>query len=300
MLRGRRGRPTGPWNEVSSKLMETKTLLDGLAFGEGPRWHDGRLWFSDMHDHWVLAVDGDGNVQKIVEVPNRPSGLGWRPDGTLLIVSMTDRRLLAYDGTGLSEVADISSLASHHCNDMVVDASGRAYIGNFGFDLDTQQDFQAAQIVRVDPDGSARVAADTMAFPNGTVITPDGKTLIVGETFGGQLTAFDIDADGDLSNRRQWAAMPEGAVADGICLDEAGGIWVASPTSNDCIRLEEGGNVSHRIVCDQGVFACMLGGEDGKSLFILTAPSSSPEECRSARGGKIEVATAPHAGAGLP
>jgi sugar lactone lactonase YvrE len=280
--------------------MKTETLLDGLAFGEGPRWHDGRLWLSDMHDHWVLAVDASGSVEKIVEVPNRPSGLGWRPDGTLLIVSMTDRRVLGWNGSTLCEVADLSSLASYHCNDMVVDSVGRAYVGNFGFDLDAQADYQTAQIVVVDSDDTVRVAADLMAFPNGTVITPDGKTMIVGETFGGQLTAFDIDTNGDLSNRRQWAAMPEGAVADGICLDQAGGIWVASPTSNDCIRLEEGGNVSDRIEFDQGCFACMLGGEDGRSLFVLTAPSSSPDECRAARGGRVEVARVSHAASGLP
>lgn len=280
--------------------MKTETLLDGLAFGEGPRWHQGRLWLSDMHDHWVLAVDTSGNVEKIVEVPNRPSGLGWRPDGTLLIVSMTDRRVLGWDGSTLREVADLSSSASFHCNDMVVDSVGRAYVGNFGFDLDAQAEFQTAQIVMVDSDDSVRVAADLMAFPNGTVITPDGTTMIVGETFGGQLTAFDIDANGDLSNRRQWAAMPEGAVADGICLDEAGGVWVASPTSNDCIRIEEGGEVSDRLEFDQGCFACMLGGEDGRSLFILTAPSSNPDECRADRGGRVEIARVSHAGSGLP
>lgn len=280
--------------------MSTKTLIDGLAFPEGPRWHDGRLWFSDMHDHWVSAVDMDGNAEKIVELPNWPSGLGWRPDGTLLIVSMTDRRLMAWDGGTLAEVADLSALASYHCNDMVVDASGRAYVGNFGFGLDERQEFRVAQIVLVDTDDSARIAADDMAFPNGTVITPDGKTLIVGETFGGQLTAFDIAADGALSNRRRWASMPDGAVADGICLDDAGGIWVASPTTNDCMRLVEGGNVTHCLEFDQGCFACMLGGDDGKSLFVLTAPSSNPEECRAKRGGRVEVAAAPHAHAGLP
>ncbi len=280
--------------------MKTEVLVDGLAFGEGPRWHDGRLWFSDMHDHWVLAVDLAGNVDKIIEVPNRPSGLGWRLDGTLLIVSMTDRKLLAYDGSGLEEVADLSSVAAWHCNDMVVDAVGRAYIGNFGFDLDAGTGFQPAVIALVDTDDSVRVVADSMAFPNGTVITPDGKSLIVGETFGQQLTAFDIAENGDLSNRRQWALMPEGAVADGICLDEAGGVWVASPTSKECIRIEEGGNVSHRVACDQGAFACMLGGEDGRTLFILTAPASNPDECREARGGRIETCQAPHARAGLP
>jgi sugar lactone lactonase YvrE len=280
--------------------MKTEVLVEGLAFGEGPRWHDGRLWFSDMHDHWVNAVDLDGNVTKIVEVPNRPSGLGWRPDGTLLVVSMTDRKVLAYDGTSLAEIADLSEFARWHCNDMVVDVVGRAYVGNFGFDLDAGESFHQAALVMIDLDDSVHLAAEGLAFPNGTVITPDGETLIIGETFGAQLSALDIDEDGSLSNRRQWAPMPEGAVADGICLDEAGGVWVASPTTNECVRLEEGGNVSDRIELGQGAFACMLGGEDGKSLFIMTAPGSGPEETRAARGGRIEVVGVQHARAGLP
>ncbi len=157
---------------------ETTTLVDGRAFPEGPRWHEGRLWFSDQHTAEVVAVDADGTVETVVEVPNGPSGLGWRPDGTLLVVSMRDRRLLRYDGTSLTEVADLSALAPFHCNDMVVDARGRAYVGNFGFDLDGGGAFATTVLVRVDPDGSAHVAAGDLAFPNGTVITPDGTTLV--------------------------------------------------------------------------------------------------------------------------
>ncbi len=162
---------------------ELSTLVDGLAFPEGPRWHDGRLWFSDMHFQRVVAVDMQGNTETIVEVPERPSGLGWLPDGRLLVVSMTDRKLLRLDPGGLVEHADLSSLASSHCNDMVVDAVGRAYVGNFGFDLDAQADFKTAELVMAGPDGATRVFADELGFPNGTVITPDGGTLIVGESF---------------------------------------------------------------------------------------------------------------------
>jgi len=203
---------------------ETRILLDGLMFSEGPRWHDGKLWFSDMHAHKVMTVDLAGNVETIVEVPNWPSGLGWLPDGRLLVVSMTDRRLLRLDPEGLTEVGELSGLASHHCNDMVVDRQGRAYIGNFGFDLAAQADYAPAEIVMVTPDGKARVVADQMAFPNGMVITPDDRTLIVGETFEACLTAFDVENDGSLINRRIWAKL-EGSVPDGICLDAEGVLY---------------------------------------------------------------------------
>jgi len=162
---------------------ETTLLLDGLVFPEGPRWHDGKLWFSDIFAHKVMAVDLDGHAETIVEVPNRPSGLGWLPDGRLLVVSMTDLRLLRLDSHGLSEVADLHTLATYRCNDMVVDGQGRAYIGHFGFDVGAGQPFAPAALILVAPDGAARVVADELAFPNGTVITPDGRTLIVAESW---------------------------------------------------------------------------------------------------------------------
>lgn len=280
--------------------MTTTTLLDGLCFGEGPRWHEGRLWLSDMHAHQVLAVSEDGQVETIVEVPNWPSGLGWLPNGDLLVVSMTDRRVLRYDGENLTTHADLSGLASYHCNDMVVATTGQAYVGNFGFDLQAKAEFKTAQLICVEPDGSARIVAQDMSFPNGSVITPDGKTLIVGETFGSRLTAFDILSDGSLDNRRIWADLPEGAVPDGICLDAENGIWSASPSSNECIRQVAGGQVTHRIAVSQGAFACMLGGERGDTLFILTSGSSDSEECSRLRSGRVETVPAPHPHAGLP
>jgi sugar lactone lactonase YvrE len=278
---------------------ETRVLLDGLLFAEGPRWRDGKLWFSDMHAHRVMTVDLDGNAETIVEVPNQPSGLGWLPDGRLLIVSMTDRRLLRLDPEGLTEVADLSELASYHCNDMVVDKHGRAYIGNFGFDLAAQADFAPAELVLVTPEGKAHVVADQMSFPNGTVITPDDSTLIVGETFGACLTAFDIEPDGSLVNRRVWANLV-GAVPDGICLDAEGTIWVASPTSSEALRVREGGEVTDRVKVSTQAYACMLGGRDRKTLFILTAESSDPEEVEVKRTGRIEIVEVDVPGAGLP
>jgi sugar lactone lactonase YvrE len=278
--------------------MAEQILIDDLCFGEGPRWHDGELWLSDMHDRKVLKVQADGSVETVVQLQDdEPSGLGWLPDGDLLIVSMSKRQLLRFDGHGLKLHADLSNLASWHCNDMVVDAAGRAYVGNFGFDLHSGAEPKPAELIRVDPDGVATVEDNEVLFPNGTVITPDRKTLVVAESFGGRLTAFDIGADGSLSNKRLWATLPEGAIPDGICLDQQGGIWSASPTSNDCIRQLQGGEVTHRIELDRGAFACMIG---GASLYILTASSSHPDECRANRDARVEVYEAPYAGAGWP
>ena len=253
-----------------------------------------------MHSHQVIALDSKGNREIICEVENRPSGLGWLPDGRLLVVSMTDRRLLRLeDGDTLVEHADLSKLASFHCNDMVVDARGRAYVGNFGFDLDAREDPKPAELVLVTPDGEARLAAGELSFPNGTVITPDGRTLIVGESFGARLTAFDIADDGALENRREWARL-EGAVPDGICLDAEGAIWVASPVSAQVLRVHEGGRVSERVPVSTQAFACMLGGPERRTLFICTAESSNPEECRAKLGGRIETLEVEVSGAGLP
>ena len=276
-----------------------ETLIDGLAFPEGPRWHEGRFWFSAMHSHQVIALDSNGKSEVICEVPNRPSGLGWLPDGRLLVVSMTDRRLLRLDGDSLVEHADLSKLASFHCNDMVVDARGRAYVGNFGFDLDAREDPKAAELLLVTPDGEPRLAAGDLMFPNGTVITPDGRTLIVGESFGARLTAFDIADDGSLERRREWARL-EGAVPDGICLDAEGAIWVASPVSAEVLRVLEGGTVSERVPVATQAYACMLGGPERRTLFICTSKSSSPEECRAERTGRIETLEVAVPGAGLP
>lgn len=280
--------------------MQTTTLITDLCFGEGPRWHDDRLWFSDMHAHQVLTVDADGRTEVMLEVANRPSGLGWLPNGDLLVVSMTDRRILRWDGADLTEHADLADLASFDCNDMVVDGNGRAYVGNFGFDLHANAQLKAAELICVEPDGGARVAASDIMFPNGTVITPDAGTLIVAESFASRLSAFDIDAAGNLHNRRIWAELPDGAVPDGICLDGDGGIWSASPSTNECLRQTEGGEVTHRVALDRGAFACMLGGGDGTTLHILTSGSSDPATCRRDRSARVETCAAPYPGAGWP
>lgn len=273
-------------------------LLDKLYFGEGPRWREGMLWFSDMHAQKVLKVDPQGNVKTVVELDDdQPSGLGWLPNGDLLIVAMTKKQVLRFNDSQLSVHADLSSLASHFCNDMVVDHVGRAYVGNFGFDIHNGAQQSAAELICVEVDGSARCVDDDLIFPNGAVITPDNKTLIVAETFASRLTAFDILDSGDLTNKRIWAQLPKGAVPDGICLDAGGGIWSASPTSNNCIRQIEGGEVTHTIELERGAFACMIG---EANLYILTSTVSTPAACKANQDARIEVYPAPFRAAGLP
>lgn len=277
----------------------TDILLDGLVFPEDPRWHEGKLWFSDMLAGHVMTVDLDGHAAIVAEVPTRPSGLGWLPDGRLLVVSMTDRRLLRLDGRELAQVADLSCFGSSYCNDMVVDGHGRAYIGHFGSEPMTQPSAGEGFIVLVTPDGEACVAADRMAFPNGSVITPDGGTLIVGESGAARLTAFDIQANGSLRGRREWAAL-HGAIPDGICLDAEGAVWVASPISAEVLRVREGGDVTHRVPVSTQAFACMLGGPDRRTLFVMTAVTYEVEEARAQRAGRIETVRVGVPGAGWP
>jgi sugar lactone lactonase YvrE len=278
---------------------DTKVLLDGLLFPEAPRWHDDKLWFSDMQGLHVMSVDLAGNSKKIVKVKGSPSGLGWLPDGRMLVVSMIDRRLLRLDPIGLVEIADLRKLASFHCNDMVVDKLGCAYIGNFGFDLAANAPVKPAEIVLVTPAGDMRAAAEELLFPNGTVITPDDQTLIVAETWGNCLTAFDIQADGSLKNRRTWAKL-ENIYPDGICLDAAGAIWVAAPHPGELLRVMEGGNVTHRLNVSTRPYACMLGGPDRRTLFVCTAGSHISNEVHAEPNGKIEIVEVEIPGAGLP
>jgi len=280
-------------------MADFTVLLDGLIFCEGPRWKDGKLWFSDMHDQKIFTVDLEGNKTLVHEADDDTSGLGFTSDGSLLYVSMQKRKLIRVDGETATTVADLSGLAPFHCNDMIVDSKGRSYVGNFGFDLHGGAEHTGTNLIMVGEDGSLKVVASDLLFPNGTVITPDGKTMIVAETFGACLTAFDIGADGSLSNRRVWADIAP-SVPDGICLDEEGAIWVASPSTRDVIRVKEGGEVSHRLKPSTNVFACMLGGDDGKTLFALTADESSPHVLQGKRTGKIEITHVDVAGAGRP
>ncbi|MGH7012284.1 MAG: SMP-30/gluconolactonase/LRE family protein, partial [Caulobacteraceae bacterium] len=274
-------------------------LAGGIYFGEGPRWRGDRMWFSDFFAHAVKSVSEAGAVRSEFEIDDQPSGLGWLPEGDLLFVSMEKRRLMRRGADGETRLhADLSTIATWHCNDMVVDGRGRAYVGNFGFDLNAaiaergaqsvMADHTAAALALVTPDGEARRAADGLHFPNGTVITPDGGTLIVGETLAGALTAFSIAADGSLFNRRLWASTAP-RIPDGICLDAEGAVWIANPLGRECIRFAEGGEVLDVVETSQEAFACMLGGADGRTLFIMTAPSSLPDRVERTPLGRIET-----------
>ena len=279
--------------------MEPRVVIDGLTFPEAPRWREGRLWFSDFYSHRVIAMTPDGRAETIVEVPDQPSGLGWLPDGDLLIVAMLDRRVLRLGRSGLATHGDLSSIAGGSCNDMVVARDGRAIVGNFGYDRHGGEAERPADLARVDPDGAIGIAAEGLAFPNGSVITPDGATLVVAETFGRCLTAWDIGAEGGLSNRRLWADLGDNH-PDGICLDADGAIWVADPRGNETFRVRQGGEVTHRIdTGERGSYACMLGGEARRTLYICTNRASGPAAAE-ARQGRIEAVEVDVAGAGLP
>lgn len=284
----------------------TEILVDGLGFPESPRWHEGRLWFSDQHLDRVMAVDLRGELEVIAEVPGSPSGLGWLPDGRLLIVSMKDKRLLRLDPQGLVVAADLGQLATHTCNDMIVDHEGNAFIGNFGYEIgDPLAEPRFAEIILVRPNGEAGIVAHGMAFPNGCVITPDHSTLIVAESSAARLTAFTITLEGLLVERRIWAEFDKRGlvvdqdrlIPDGICCDSKGAIWVASPgTPGGVLRVLEGGEVTDRVQVEHQAFAAMLGGPERKTLFVCT---STYDEDNGVQG-RIEMVDVEVPGAGLP
>lgn len=296
-------------------MPEFNTLLSGYSFFEGPRWRDGRLWLSDFYTHQVIACDLQGHVEKIADVPGQPSGLGWLPDGRLLIVSMRDRRVLRREADGqLVTHADLSNIATGHCNDMAVDAQGRAWVGNFGFDLMGGGGVQTASLARVDPDGSVHEAARELYFSNAILPTPDGRTLIVNETLGNRLSAFDIAADGSLGPRRDWAVfgplvqsdklddyIAGGKVAaDGGALDAEGAVWVADAIGNRALRVAEGGRVLQEVSTGaQGTFACALGGPDGRTLFLCVAPDFMEHHRAAAREAQIWTTRVDVPGAGF-
>jgi sugar lactone lactonase YvrE len=274
-------------------------LTEGWTFLESPRWHAGRFWCSDFYTGSVIAVDMDGHTETVAHVPEQPSGLGWLPDGDLLVVSMRDRKVLRLHDGVLREHADLSSVATGHANDMVVSDDGYAYVGNFGFDLMRGERPRPAVLAGVGVDGTVRAAARDMMFPNGAVISADGTTLIVAETFARRLTAFTIRAGGALSERRVWAALDRVA-PDGLALDAQGCIWVADATHRRAVRVREGGEILDEIAHeDAGIYACALGGDDGRTLALCAAPSYEERVATASREAKLLALTVDVPGAGL-
>ncbi|HEY7927328.1 MAG TPA: SMP-30/gluconolactonase/LRE family protein [Candidatus Dormibacteraeota bacterium] len=294
---------------------ELTVLLEGGAFFEGPRWRDGRWWVSDMYRRSVVAVSPAGDEEWVLDVEGQPSGLGWLPDGDMLVVSMRDHRLLRRQADGtVTEHADLSGVCTGLLNDLVVDTRGRAWVGDFGFDLMAFDDPVSASLKRVDPDGTVVVAAEGLIFPNGAVVSDEGNTLIVGETLGNRYTAFTIDGDSNLRDRRVWAQLgPEVTLGpaidtleqlrvapDGCALDAEQHIWAADAIGGRCIRVAPGGDIVDEVRAPEGlgIFACMLGGDGGRTLLLCCAPDYFEANRRDTREAvllttRVEV---PHAG----
>ncbi|MEO3388805.1 SMP-30/gluconolactonase/LRE family protein [Mesorhizobium sp. CAU 1741] len=271
-------------------MIAARTIASGFAYPEGPRWHDGQLWVADQHDETVHILAADGLRVDSFHVAGGPSGMGWLPDGDLLVVSMEGHRLLRGDRAGLAPYCELGDIHHHLTNEMVVDSAGRAYVGNIGFDFEAGDPVTPTMLVMVDTAGAPRIVAEDLVCPNGTVITPDGKTLIIAESLANRLTAFDITGDGSLSNRRVFAQLP-GHIPDGICLDAEGCVWAASPFTNSVVRTHEGGQITDTVTIDgAGAFACMLGGVDGRDLYVCVANPSMRPDTLTMRGGRIDVA----------
>ena len=269
-------------------MSEPQILMTGIAFGESPRWHDGRLWFSDWAAQEVIALDVDGNSEVITKVESFPFCIDFLPDGRLLVVHSADRALLRREADGtLVTQADLEPISGFPWNEVATDSRGNAYLNNIGFDFPGGE-FAPGLVALVTPDGEARLVAEGLAFPNGMVVTPDDSTLIVAESYGNCLTAFDIGDDGALSNRRVWAALGEDN-PDGICIDAEGAVWYADVGHQHCVRVAEGGEVLQTIGLDRGGFACALGGDDLRQLFIV-ATRWDPENIGSGeRTGQVLV-----------
>lgn len=292
--------PAGP-NQRSIALTTITEVLGGLVFPECPRWRDGSLWFADCHDGKVIQMAPDGRVLDSFDVPGGPSGIGWLPDGTLLVVSIADLCVYRRGSDGrIVRHADLSGHHRFHTNDMVVDAAGNGYVGEVGFRVG-EEDPRSTCLLLVRPDGSVDVAAEDLMTPNGAVITADGRTLIVAESRRMRLTAFTIAADGMLTDPRLFAQLAPNQVPDGICLDEEGCIWVASPRACAVLRVSPTAGVIEEIpIKDAKPYACMLGGADRRDLFICLASDHDPQRTRQARSGSIAVARVAVAGCGYP
>jgi sugar lactone lactonase YvrE len=276
--------------------------MTGIAFGEQPRWHDGRLWFSDWGPPEVIAVDLEGKSEVMLRAPSFPCCVDWLPDGRLLVVSAREGLLLRRESNGsLVTHGDLTQVSDPAAgNELVVDGRGNAYVNGGGFDLMAGEQFAPGIVALVGPDGAARQVADGLAFPNGMLVTPDNETLIVAESYAKRLTALDIANDGSLSNKRVWADLQDG-VPDGICLDAENAVWYGDVPNKRCVRVREGGEVLQTIELDRGCFACALGGEDRRTLFMMATEWNGPANMFSEpRTGQVLTAQAPAPGAGWP
>ncbi len=280
-----------------------QVFITGLEFGEAPRWHDGRLWVADWGTQEILAIDLNGNREVMIRLKFpafQPICMDWQPDGRPLIVSSTDNLLLRQEPDGtLQPFAKLSQLPGLGWNEIVVDGRGNAYV-NGGGSFTPGDPAGLGFIALVTPDGQARQVADGIVFPNGMAITPDNSTLIIAESQASKLTAFDIAADGTLSNRRVWADLGEDN-PDGICLDEEGAVWYADVPHKHCVRVREGGEILQVVEADRGCFACMLGGVDRKTLFMVTREwQGMGRTAEATRTGQVLMIEAPAVGAGWP
>jgi sugar lactone lactonase YvrE len=280
-------------------VAELRVLLTGILFGEQPRWHEDRLWFSDWGTREVIAVDLDGDSEVILEAPAFPCCVDWLPDGRLLVVSARDGVLLRRESDGSLVIhGDFGGLSDPPAgNELVVDSRGSAYV-NGGQVLG--EDSATGVVAMVSPDGAARRVADGLAFPNGMLVMPDGRTLIVAESYAKRLTAFEITADGSLSNRRVWAELGDG-VPDGICADAENAVWYADVPNKRCVRVREGGDVLQTVELDRGCFACALGGPDRATLFVIASEWNGPDGMfQEPRTGQVLTMDVTAPGAGWP
>lgn len=285
---------------MAVEILELFPFVTGLGFGEAPRWHDGALWLSDITEQRVLRIDGNAHPETIVETPGEPSGLGWLPDGGLLIVQMAEQEVWLHANGELRRYASTTPISRVKLNDMVVDRNGRAWVSNFGFDYESEPPRSTA-LVGIEPGGRTSMAADEVWCPNGMAIDADGKLLFVGQSASPDVLEFDIDASGALQGRRVFGRLPEHAVCDGICVDSEQALWIASPTTREFLRMERGGNITHRIPTgERHAIACVLGGFDRRTLFAITAATMSLKAAHGTQNGRIERVQVPVAGAGIP
>ena len=272
-------------------------LMEGVVFGESPRWHDGRVWFSDWGAHQVIALDPDGSHEVVVSVPSFPMCIDFLPDGRLLVVDSAQQRLLRREPDGsMITHADLAPISTKPWNDVVVDARGNVYVNNIGFDFPGGAPAPGL-VALVTPDGSARAVAGDLAFPNGMAITADGATLIVAESYGNRLTAFDIGPDGELGGRRVWAEAGEDH-PDGICVDAEGAVWYADVANKHCVRVREGGDVLDTVDLDRGAFSCTLSRDGDPKLYVVGQQYGGTESAEPT--GQVVVFPAPTGGAGKP